>query len=206
LRHAIINIHLNRISSHLFLLYIQWQNGIAVLTDIALVWRGKGARIGYHWSPEEEDALRASYPYKSQLEIMRALPRRGWHSIRHYASKLNLRRINYATHGEGINPFHETMSYDDLTAVSSLVNDPQQQERLREATNMLAQQTARGGLSAHWWFPLDAISYTGNPTSRDDKGLPLSGLPSVGLDSTKQADPDANDCIFIASPESVGHH
>ena len=49
-RHGIRDIRLDMISSHLFLLHIQWQNGIAICPDIALVWRGKGARIGYQWS------------------------------------------------------------------------------------------------------------------------------------------------------------
>jgi hypothetical protein len=172
-------ITLNALSAHLFLLRVEWQNGIAVRPDIALIWRGKGGRIGYQWTPEEDAAVRATYPEQSQLDIMRALPRRAWQSIREHASGLDLRRVNFATNAAGMNPYHSTMSYDDLEAVANLVTVPEQQERAREVANNLAKKTARGGLSAHWWLPLDLISYAGAPA-----GAPASGesadLASIG--------------------------
>ena len=164
-------ITLNALSAHLFLLRVEWQNGIAVRPDIALIWRGKGARIGYQWTPEEDAALRANYPEQSQLEIMRALPRRAWQSIREHASALDLRRVSFATNAAGMNPYHATMSYDDLEAVANLVTDPEQQERAREVANSLAKRTARGGLSAHWWLPLDLISYAGTTASSEGSDI-----------------------------------
>jgi hypothetical protein len=165
---VIREITLDTLSAHLFLLRVEWQNGIAVRPDIALIWRGKGARIGYQWTPEEEAALQATYPDHSQLEIMHALPRRAWQSIREHASGLGLRRVNYATDATGVNPYHATMSYDDLESVANLVTDPQQRERAREVANSLARMTARGGLSAHWWLPLDLISYSGPAAIQED--------------------------------------
>lgn len=76
-RQVIRDIKLNRISAHLFLLHIEWQNGIALCPDVALIWRGKGARIGHDWTAEEEAIIRAVYPAGAQIEIMAALPPAG---------------------------------------------------------------------------------------------------------------------------------
>src|SRR5262249_7093503 len=151
----------------------------------------KGARIGYQWTPEEDATLRATYPEQSQLEIMRALPRRAWQSIREHASGLDLCRVNYATNATGMNPYHVTVSFDDLETVANLVTDPEQQERAREVTNSLAKKTARGGLSAHWWLPLDLISYAGSQASVDS-----ADLASIGNGTD----------IFIESVESEARH
>jgi hypothetical protein len=112
-----------------------------------------------------------------------------------------------AGHPSGLrsNPYHETMSYDDLAAVSSLVNDSQQQERLREVTNNLARHTARGGLSAHWWLPLDAVSYAGSPTSSDDDVLHLAELSAATLDPIEETDSEGRRGIFIESLGSSKH-
>jgi DNA invertase Pin-like site-specific DNA recombinase len=195
MRQVIREITLNRLSAHIFLLRVEWQNGIAVRPDIALVWRGKGARIGYQWAPEEEAALRACYPDKSQVEIMRALPRRAWQSIRHYASSLGLRRVSYTTNSAGVNVYHATMSYDDLETVAGLVSDPEQQGRLREVADSLARQTARGGLSAHWCLPLNAVSYASSAISSEHAQAPfgdsliLTAAPteSSGLDQARDS-------------------
>jgi DNA invertase Pin-like site-specific DNA recombinase len=186
-RQVIRDIRLNMISTHLFLLRIQWQNGIAVCPDVALIWRGKGARIGYAWAPEEDEVIKACYPYLSQEEIMQALPRRAWQSIREHAFRLGLRRINYQSGPAGNNHYHLTMSYDDLEAVTKLVTDPAQQERLREVANQLAQHTVKGELTAHWWLPLYAISYAGNASFGEDVALLLGEAP-VAQES--RAEPD----------------
>jgi hypothetical protein len=112
-----------------------------------------------------------------------------------------------AGHPSGLrsNPYHETMSYDDLAAVSSLVNDSQQQERLREVTNNLARHTARGGLSAHWWLPLDAVSYAGSPMSSDDDVLHLAELSAAPLDPIEETDSEGRRGIFIESLGSLKH-
>jgi hypothetical protein len=154
------DIRLNMISPHLFLLHIKWQTGIALRPDVALVWRGKGARIGYDWAPDEEAIIKSLYPDKPQADIMKALPQRAWQSIREHAGRLGLRRI--APGAGAVNTYYVTMSYADLEAVERLTDDPQQQDRLRRLADDLARRTVRGGLSAHWWFPLKDVSYAGN--------------------------------------------
>jgi hypothetical protein len=171
-RQVIRDIRLTMLSPHLFLLRVTWQTGIATCPDVALVWRGKGARIGYDWTPEEEATFAAVYPNKSQVDIMRALPRRAWQSIREHASAIGLRRPTL-TIGDG-NIFAPTMSYADLDAVERLTDDAQQQDRLRHVANALARRTVRGALSAHWWLPLDAVSYAGNADKKGGDGVLFS--------------------------------
>ncbi len=159
-RQVIQDIRLNMISTHLFLLRITWQTGIAVCPDVALVWRGKGARIGYDWTPEEDAVITSLYPSQPQAVIMQALPRRAWQSIHEHASKLGITRERKSS-GRGSQIYNNTMSWDDVDAVSRLSGDPHVQNRLRQIANDLATQTVRGGLSVHWLLPLEAVSYTG---------------------------------------------
>ena len=43
--HQVIKqIRLHSISPHLFLLHVEWQNGIAACADLALIWRGMGPK------------------------------------------------------------------------------------------------------------------------------------------------------------------
>ena len=44
----------------------------------------------------------------------------------------------------------------------------QQKERIRYIVNRLAQQTMRGSASAHWFLPLDSISYEGLGAALED--------------------------------------
>lgn len=162
-RQVIQDIRLNMISPHLFLLHIKWQTGIALRPDVALVWRGKGARIGYDWAPEEEAIINSLYPDKSQVDIMRALPQRAWQSIREHASVLGLHRV--APSASAVDTYYVTMSYADLVAVEFLTGNPQQQDRLRCIADELARRTVRGGLSVNWLCPLDVVSYAGNATT-----------------------------------------
>jgi hypothetical protein len=53
------------------------------------------------------------------------------------------------------------MRYDDLEAVANLGASRKEKERLCQIANELAQQTKRGRLSAHWWLPLEGVSYAG---------------------------------------------
>jgi hypothetical protein len=158
-RQVIRNIHLERISAHLLLLHVEWHNGIAVCPDVALIWRGKGARIGREWTVEEETLLREFYPSASQHRMMEALPRRAWQSVRERARTMNIHRSATTTKAQGGQIYHETMTFADLQAATALVGDAIQQERIREVTNELARNTGRGRLSAHWWLPLSAIGY-----------------------------------------------
>lgn len=165
-RQVIQDIRLNMLSPHLFILRIHWQVGIAMCPDVALVWRGKGARIGYDWAPEEEAIIKSLYPGHPQIDIMRALPRRAWQSIREHASALGLRReIDAGT----VNSYYATICYADLEAVDHMANDSQQQERWHHVVDELARRTVRGGLSVCWWQSLDAVSYAGT-TGAEDSG------------------------------------
>ncbi len=42
---------------------------------------------------------------------------------------------------------------------ANLVQKQEEQERMQEIANELAERALRGKLSAHWWLPLDEISY-----------------------------------------------
>ena len=154
-------VKLDMLSPHLFRLYIVWENGIAVRPDVALVWRGVTPNICEEWSEEEDNMMRRYYPEKAQIELMRAFPRRAWYRICDRAQVLNLRRSLPHQGRARVNGYHRTMRYDDLEAVANLGESREEKERLCQIANELAQQTMRGGLSAHWWLPLEGVSYAG---------------------------------------------
>jgi hypothetical protein len=106
---------------------------------------------------------------------MWVLPCRAWARILDRAQVLGLRRDIPHADPHPFNVYHRTMRYDDLEAAAQLVDDPVQQDRLRELVDSLARQTVSGGLSAHWWLPLDSVSYAGNP---DTNGAPALLYPS----------------------------
>jgi hypothetical protein len=105
-------------------------------------------------------ALKKLYPVASQLEIMQAFPRLSWASTKHHAWALGADdRIGIRKGRIRINPYHRTMAYQDLAAAAALVKNTYEQERLQEVANALSEETKRGQVSAHWWLPLDEISY-----------------------------------------------
>jgi hypothetical protein len=159
------DIRLNILSAHLFILRVEWQNGIATCPDVALIWRGVSPNTGRDWTPEEDRALTECYTRAPQLEVMKVLPSRAWNRILERAQVLGLRRKITHAGPHPFNVYHRTMSYRGLEAAASLVDDPEQQERLRQVANELAQRTVRGGLSAHWWLPLEIISCAGDATA-----------------------------------------
>jgi len=71
------------------------------------------------------------------------------------------------------------MRYDDLTAAEQLVQGEEEKERIRYIVNRLAQQTMRGSVSAHWFLPLDSISYAGLGAALEDEAekLYVSAFP-----------------------------
>ena len=91
-RQVIKQIRLNIISPHLFLLHVEWQNGIAACADLALIWRGMSAKSAEEWTQGEDERMRHLYPSGSQVEIMRALPEWAWNRILERAQVLGLRR------------------------------------------------------------------------------------------------------------------
>ena len=50
-----------------------------------------------------------------------------------------------------------------------LVEGEEEKARVSEVVNDLAKRTMRGSLNAHWWFPLDTVSYVSlNEASQDN--------------------------------------
>jgi hypothetical protein len=161
IRKVVKGIKLNNVSAHLFLLHIEWEDGVAARPDVALIWRGSMANTNEAWSKEEEKTLFAMYPEASQIELMKTFSRFSWYRICDHAKENGIYR-NRAVTNTGpwrTNPYHRTMSYQDLEAVASLVKKPDEQKRMQGMANELAKATMRGELSAHWWLPLDEISY-----------------------------------------------
>lgn len=156
---VIRDIRLRMLSTHLFLLHIEWQNGIAACPDVALLWRGASPNTSEDWTPAEDAVLTELYRNAPQVQIMQALPSRAWNRILERAQVLGLRRRISHAGPRPFNVYHRTMAYRDLEAAAALVHDPAHQDRLRYVANDLARHTMRGELSAHWWLPLDAISY-----------------------------------------------
>lgn len=183
-RQVIRDIRLNMISAHLFILQVTWQTGIAICPDVALVWRGMSHATVGDWTPEEDEIMRRMYPVSPQVEIMQALPYRAWNRIKQRAKVLRLRRNAPQNGPHPINVYPDTMRYDDLETAARLVDDPTQQDRLRELVNALAQQTVRGGLSAHWWLPLGAVSYVQNAESNGLPALPKLDAITAGCTRT----------------------
>ncbi|BCL81112.1 recombinase family protein [Ktedonobacteria bacterium brp13] len=159
IRKVIKEIKLNIVSNHLLLLHIEWENGIAIRPDVALIWRGAMPNTNEAWTPEEDALLLSIYSTGSQIELMRAFPRFSWYRIYDRAKAHGIRRTLPRQGRALINVYHRTMTYQDLESVANLVDEPEQKERMQEIANELAKSTLRGELSSHWWLPLDEISY-----------------------------------------------
>ncbi len=168
IRKVVKDIKLNIVSPHLFLLHIVWEDGIAACPDVALIWRGAMPNTNETWSVEEDDALSVLYPEASQIELMKAFPRFSWYRICDRGMEHGLRRTLPRHGGAPVNQYHRTMTYQDLDAVAALVQKPDEKDRMQETANELAKGTLRGELSAHWWLPLDEISYTYSFQDMDD--------------------------------------
>jgi hypothetical protein len=167
------------LSAHLFRLYIAWENGIAVRPDVALLWRGITPNNSEAWTEEEDVLMRLYYPDRPQIEVMQALPRFAWNRILERAQDLNIRRTIWHPGPHLLNLYHRTVRYDDLTAAMQLMQGEEEKERIRYIVNQLAQQTRRGSISAHWFLPLDSISYAGIDVAADDAAekLYVSAFP-----------------------------
>jgi hypothetical protein len=166
---------------------------------VALIWRGKGARIGHDWTSQEEAVIRALYPSATQLDIMAALPRRAWQSIRQHACTIGLHCGIPTADANAINWYHATISYDDLATAAQLVDDVEQQARLRQVVDELARKTVRGGLSAHWWLSLEAISYAGNAEPQEDAAVLLSRVLKRTVAATDLSGTNNHGADFIES-------
>src|SRR5579859_4026071 len=174
------------LSAHLFRLQVTWQTGIAACPDVALVWRGMTPNTAGAWTPEEDDLMWSLYPKSPQVEVMQALPCRAWDRIRDRAQVLGLRRATSHAGPHPFNVYHRTMRYDDLEAAARLVDDPAQQDCLRELVNVLAQQTVSGGFRRIGGFRsiASATCVTLNPRPQ----RPRSMLARSHADRTVQSD------------------
>jgi len=150
-------VKLDILSPHMFQLSIMWENGIAVFPDVALVWRGVTPNNSEEWSEEEDNIIRLYYLDRSQVEIMRALPKRAWNRIGDRANELNIKRPSANLRSM----YHRTVSYRDLEAIMQLVEDDEEKARVCQVVNELSKRTMRGNLTVHWWLPLDTVSYAG---------------------------------------------
>lgn len=182
-RQVIKQIRLNILSPHLFLLYVEWQSGIAARADLALIWRGMGPKSIEEWTRVEDKRMRHLYPSGSQVEIMRALPERAWNRILERAQVLGLRRAVSHAGPQPFNVHHRTVSYRDLEAAAKLADDPEQQSRLRQVVNDLARRTVRGALSEQWLFPLNAVSYLQTARGEHISGPALLNVSAVASGS-----------------------
>jgi hypothetical protein len=172
-------VRIDMLSAHLFRLYIAWENGIAVRPDVALLWRGITPNNSEAWTEEEDELMRMYYPDRPQIEVMQALPRFAWNRILERAQDLNIRRTIWHHGPYQLNLYHRTVRFDDLTAVAQLMQGEEEKERIRYLVNQLARQTSRGSISAHWFLPLDSISYAGIDVAADDAAekLYVSAFP-----------------------------
>jgi hypothetical protein len=171
-RQVIRAIKLNRVSPHLFLLSVAWQNGIAACPDLALIWRGyKSSGASAPWTPEEDQMLKTAYSTAKQIDLLRALPDRPMSTIYDRAKAFGLKR---AAKREGPRPVlthHLTVTYTDLERVATLADDEGDKEYLRDLANRLAAQTFRRGLSCSWFLPLERLTCS----------VPLDGAPTPNL-------------------------
>lgn len=55
-----------------------------------------------------------------------------------------------------------------MTAIFPSLTFAGTKERMQEIANELAKETLRGELSAHWWLPLDEISYISDFGAMED--------------------------------------
>lgn len=86
-----------------------------------------------------------------KIELMKAFPRFSWYRICGHAKEHSICRNRSATSAGPwqANPYHRTVTSQDLEAAAGLVSEPAEQDRMREVANELAKQTLRGKLSCH---------------------------------------------------------
>ena len=78
-----------------------------------------------------------------------------------------------------VNMYHRTVRYHDLEAAERLIQGEARKQRIRYVVNGLALQTMRGSASAHWFLPLDSVSYAslGEALEDDVEKLYVSAFP-----------------------------
>ncbi|HLZ59474.1 MAG TPA: recombinase family protein [Ktedonosporobacter sp.] len=169
IRKVIKTVKLDMISSHIFKLYIEWGNGIALHPDMALIWRGLASNFVPAWTNEQDELLRAMYPEHSQLDLLKAFPRKSFSSIYTRAYELGIPRNVPRSGPNSGNRYHHSITYNDLEAISNLVESAEEKERFGQIIADLASKTLRGNFTEYWLLPLNVISFEGLPT---DEAIP----------------------------------
>jgi len=148
-------ITVDRLSPHLYSLYIIWQDGVARRPDIALLWRGVAVRGKDGWSTEEDESIRTYWPDAHPIEIMRRLPERSIDSIANRAIELGVSRT-FRTGGQKVNPYSRSMTYTDLEAAIQRVSE-EDEAYICGMLNDMAEKTKRGEIIAYWPLPVERV-------------------------------------------------
>lgn len=159
-------ITVDKLSPHLYSLYIIWQDGVARRPDIALLWRAVAVRGKEGWSTEEDSQIRTYWPNAYPLELMRSLPERSMDSIANRAIELGVSRT-FKTGGQKVNPYQRSMTYADLQAAIQRVKEGDE-EYICGILNDMAKKTKRGEIIAYWPLPVERIGFS--TTITDDGG------------------------------------
>src|SRR5207248_2682435 len=138
----------NKLSPHLYSLYIVWQDGIAIRPDVALLWRGSAKREARGWQPEEDELIRTYWPETPPLEIMRLLPQRSNVNVASRALQLGVKRT-LRTGRTKLNLYDRSMTYADLQAAMQYVEE-QDTTYICEIVNEMAAKTVRAEITAYW--------------------------------------------------------
>ncbi len=151
-------ITVDKLSPHLYSLFIVWQDGIAHRPDVALLWRGSAVREKEGWSEEEEHAIRTYWPQAHPFEVMQYLPTRSIDSIANHAIELGVRRT-VRTGGKRVNTYDKAMTYADLQAAISQVAE-EDGAYICGILNEMAETTKRGEITAYWPLPVDKVGFS----------------------------------------------
>jgi Resolvase, N terminal domain len=101
-------IELNEYSGHILTLTIKWRAPFAQ-TDVCYIYRTEAGR--QHWTDTDEQVLQTLYPEADRAEIMQAMPKRSWQSIKAHASVLGIER---RTHVNALGNHRDHMSLLDV--------------------------------------------------------------------------------------------
>ncbi len=161
IRRLVDEIKVTSISPHLYTLHITWIQPLATgRDDVALMWRARRVKDASwnSWTEEEDQALQALYPTTPHMAIMQAIPNKTAGHIKKRASQLGVKR-DYWHITEG-KRFHWNVCYNDLVAVSEFAESEEERAFLWREVNRMAEETKQGDLTAIWFLPIDAISFS----------------------------------------------
>jgi hypothetical protein len=162
-------ITVERLSPHLYSLYIIWQDGVARRPDIALLWRAVALRGKEGWSTEEDTLIKTLWPTAHPLDVLRHLPERSRDSIANRAIELGVNRT-FRTGGQKVNPYHRSMTYADLAAAMQRVNK-EDEEYICGILNDMAEKTKRGEILAYWPLPIERVGFSTMTTVDGDDSV-----------------------------------